>query len=254
MMLNPANDQFNLLLKRWVRPAQPTTTRPASFAVGTFSTVGLLIAIMGAAILLGTSQARLMIDEFALRSAVWSWMDLTSYSRMVTYALMHGSASHFFWNVLLLLLVGSLVEWRIGFRAFAMFFVGGTVVAASSHLLMFPAESRNLIGASGSIATLFGVAAVIAGGVGLCVRLPGSSLWISLTLRRLLAVWVGIQVIGFSMLYFTPGTTAHVAYWAHLAGFTAGVVGGLIYQRFGGGNTEAEPMAELAPSFASAGD
>ena len=254
MMLNPANDQFVLSPKRWVRPAQQTAAKPATFAVGTLSMTGLLVATMLVAIALDTSQARVMVDQLALRSAVWSWMDPSSYARIFTHVLMHADANHFFWNALVFVLAGSLVEWRIGFRAFVLLVLGGTIVASSSHLLLFPEESRNLIGASGTVSALLGVVAVIAGGIGICVRLPGTSLWISLTLRRLLAVWIGMQIVGLLTIYLAPSAPPQVAYWSHLAGFTAGVVGGLIYQRLGGGNAEAEPVADLGPSFASAGD
>ncbi|CAN5772641.1 hypothetical protein BH23CHL2_BH23CHL2_27880 [soil metagenome] len=191
-----------------MRPEQLAAPGRSAPTFGTWTLTALLIAIMVVEVTAGAARVRMIVESFSLRSAIWSWTDLSSYSRIFSYSLLHSDARHFFWNAILLLLVGTLIEWRLGLRAVGALFIVGVAIAALSHLLMFPDEARPFIGSSGIVSTLF----------------------------------------------VTPGTTISVAYWAHLAGFLAGVASGLVYRYLGQQAAEAESTAELPPSFASAGD
>jgi membrane associated rhomboid family serine protease len=212
------------------------------------------MAMMLAALVAGALQNTALVDALAFQSSTWSWNDPADYSRLFSYVLLHGSASHFFWNCLLLLLVGSVVEWHLGPRAAIGIFFAGAAVAALSHLLLFPTDARTLIGASGAISALFGAALIVAGDMGLQVRLPGSGVWYALTLRRLLLVWLALQLVALSQLVFPGQNELAVAYWAHITGFVTGVAGVFVCRRLGVRTAGAALDPAAVPAFGGAGD
>lgn len=82
--------------------------------------------------------------------------------QLFTHALLHGSWTHLWMNVLVIYSIGGRVQHILGQRAFAQLFWGGTLVAALMHLLLHPAlpmgvgELRDapLVGASGGAMAL----------------------------------------------------------------------------------------------------
>jgi membrane associated rhomboid family serine protease len=155
----------------------------------------------------------------------------------------------------MLLLVGSVVEMRLGWRTVCGFLIMGSIAAAAAHLLIFPAEARPLIGASGAVSTLLGVAFIIAGQSGFTVHMPFTRLRLLLTLRRVLVVWLGLQILSAALMFLPGQPAAGVAYWAHLASFAAGAAGALVYRRIGpAARTGAMQVPPLIDSYAGAGD
>jgi membrane associated rhomboid family serine protease len=202
----------------------------------------------------GSAAYREMVETFGLRASAWSWQDPASYGRMVTYAFLHGSGMHFLGNAVVLLLAGTVVETRIGFRASGFFLLVGTIVAAAAHLAFFPGETRMLIGASGGVATIMGAAFIVAGESGFTLRVPPLQQALLLTLRRVLLFWLALQVIGL-ILALQPGQPAPgVAYWGHLAGFAAGAIGAGAYRRFASRSRQAATEPLLGATFGSAGN
>lgn len=254
MALDLIENRSTAKVASWVRPMQPLYRGPIPAAIGTFALVALLVAAMCVEIIVGTAQLGAMFQDFGLRSATWAWSDPADYGRMLTYALLHNDGQHFFWNVLLLLLVGIVVEGRIGSRAIGLLFLAAAMVAGLSHLLVFPAETRPLVGASGIVSALFGTVIVLAGNIGLSIRIPGTSYWLGLTLRRVICFWVITQILGLSLIFVMPDAPLHVAYWTHLAGFGVGITGGYLYRFAHRASGEREPKEAFAHSFGSAGD
>jgi len=250
MALGLNHNQFGFDSARWVQPAQRTIAKPAS-PIATLILSTILIAVMIVESLLSTGQLIAMADALGLRSTAWSWTDVSGYAPIFTHTLLHGSSGHFFWNAMMLVLVGTAVEWRLGWRVVGGLFIVGAVVTGLSHLLMFPAEARPLIGASGIVSTMFGVIFIVAGDFGFRVRIPRTARWLRLNVRRPLCVWVMFQVIQLVGVLTTPGEPLSVAYWSHLAGFGAGVVAGILYM-YTRRDTAAQPGPVAA--LGSAGD
>src|SRR5512134_2690378 len=92
--------------------------------------VGLLVA--GAVYLL-SGLGVLALDEFALwppgglesRFAPW---------QLVTYAFLHGSLAHIFFNMLGLYMFGAEVERLFGSRFYLLYYFGCVITAALTHL------------------------------------------------------------------------------------------------------------------------
>ncbi len=234
----------------WLRPARETAARTNVPAVATLTLTALMVTATLLATWIGGAQAQALNATYGLRSTAWAWTDVPGYSRLITYAFLHVSGGHFFWNVTLMLLVGATLEWRVGWRTVGLLIVTGAVVAGLSHLLIFPVEPRPLVGASGIGATFFGAAVVVAGGVGVRVRIPRTGRWLSINLRRVLLAWLTLQIIELTLIYAAPGRPFSVAYWAHLAGFGVGVSIALIHRA----RSAKSPEPALVRGFAGAGD
>ena len=240
---------------RWVRPGRSTIGVHSSLPFGTVFTAFsiVMVAAVGAAV--GAAQFEQTINQFGLRSGAWSWLDITGYGRVVTYAFLHADTHHLIWNTTLLLLIGSVIEWRLGVRAFGLLVVAGIIAAGTTHLLTFPIEMRPLIGSSGAVAALFGAVVIVDGDIGLQLRLPNTSRWLNLSLRRLLLFWFVVQLFGIALVVVSSSTPLGVAYWSHIAGFIVGIAGGLLYQRtMAAKSSEESPPPVLEPGFSSAGD
>jgi membrane associated rhomboid family serine protease len=237
-----------------VRPVRAALAPAAGRAYVTWLLTAGVIVMMLAQLAGGTSGYRAMIDSYGLRSAGWSWFELPEYGRLLSYAFLHGTGMHLFWNTLLLLMIGCVIEWRFGSKALLGIFLFGVIVSALTHLLMFPAETRPLIGASGGVAALMGAASVLIGGLGVQLRIPGTGWWCAITLRRLLLCWLALQFLGMLPLIMAGQDAPGVAYWSHISGFFTGL-GSAYGLRFARAPRRGgEPRGDFASTFASAGD
>jgi membrane associated rhomboid family serine protease/outer membrane protein assembly factor BamD (BamD/ComL family) len=153
----------------------------------------------------------------------------------ITHMFMHGGIFHFVFNMLFLWLFGKVVESIFGHGRFLLFYFGGGITAALSHMaichLTGAGQDIPMIGASGAIAAVLGVFLIRYYFVKIEMR------WFfffffffriyTFHLRAwvfLLGLWFIPQLIfGFLSLGWLSG----VAYWAHIGGFLFGAVLGL---------------------------
>lgn len=153
----------------------------------------------------------------------------------ITHMFMHGGILHFVFNMLFLWLFGKVVESIFGHYRFLLFYFGGGVTAALTHMAICHLTGTGLdipmVGASGAIAAVLGVFLIRYYFVKIEMR------WFfffffffrmyTFHLKAwvfLLGLWFVPQLI-FGLLtlgWFTP-----VAYWAHIGGFVFGAVLGL---------------------------
>ena len=74
--------------------------------------------------------------------------------QLVTYAFLHGSFSHIFFNMLALYMFGGEIERLFGARFYALYYTAAVVVAALTHLVItswMGAAPVPMVGASGGI-------------------------------------------------------------------------------------------------------
>ncbi len=137
--------------------------------------------------------------------------DWTAIVAPITYQFIHGGAAHIIINMIALIAFGAGVEQIIGAgRTLGLFLVCG-VVAAAVHFAIYPTSPIPIVGASGSIAGLFG--AVLRTRVAEGAR----GLWF------LAILWIALDVIGGQM--GLPGNPDQPIAWvAHIGGFLAGLV------------------------------
>ena len=156
--------------------------------------------------------------------------------RLLTHLFMHGGWAHLLGNMIFLFVFGDNIEDRFGHVGFALFYLGGGIVAAVVQVLLVYDSPFPMVGASGAISAVLGayivlyprkrVQAVVVPLVlpwlvlNLLVRTPRFFLW-WLPAWVYLGFWILFQVWeGLTDLALTGG----VAWWAHVAGFAFGAL------------------------------
>ncbi|CAN5641075.1 rhomboid family intramembrane serine protease [soil metagenome] len=157
-------------------------------------------------------------------AAAFNWPTL------VTSLFLHAGWVHFLGNMLYLWIFGDNVEDRLGHAGFLLFYVCCGAVAASGHLVAHAASDVPLIGASGAVAGVMGAYFVlyprsrVLTAVFLVVFLD----LIEIPAVYFLGLWFLMQLfsgVGSIGADIADGT---VAFWAHIAGFVAGALTGLL--------------------------
>ncbi|TDQ52504.1 rhomboid family intramembrane serine protease [Actinorugispora endophytica] len=156
--------------------------------------------------------------------AKWPWLS------SVTSMFLHGDSLHLAGNMVYLFVFGPCVEDRLGrFRFLAIYLLTGVVASYGFALSEGPVEVP-LVGASGAISGVLGAylivqfrSRVITLLLGfLPVRLPG---WM------LVATYFALDYFLYLSLSLSPDGQNPVAYAAHVYGFVAGLLAGLLVYR-----------------------
>src|SRR5918995_1456675 len=147
----------------------------------------------------------------------------------------HGGLAHLLGNMLFLWIFGDNVEDRMGHVRYVFFYLLCGVAAVFAHVYMNPLSKIPTIGASGAIAGVLG---------GYFVLYPHSRV---LALIPLFIIWEIIEVpailflgMWFLLQFYSVGVEAlrtggqgggGVAFWAHIAGFVAGMAAVLVLRK-----------------------
>jgi membrane associated rhomboid family serine protease len=155
-----------------------------------------------------------------------------SLSAVFTSMFLHGGWMHFLGNMLFLWIFGDNVEDRMGHGRFILFYLLCGTVAAIAHVMSEPGSPIPTIGASGAVAGVMGAYFVLYPRSRILALLPLFIFWqiIEVPAVLFLGLWFVLQLfsgVG-TMLMATEGAPAGgIAFWAHIAGFLAGVI--LVY-------------------------
>lgn len=157
---------------------------------------------------------------------------------------MHGSWGHILGNLWFLFIFGDNVEDAIGHFRYAIFYLLSGVVAAALQVVMEASSMYPMVGASGAISGVLGAYLVLYPRVRVR-NLLFLGFWIT-TFRVpawvMLGYWILLQFLG-----GFAGTTdgAGTAFFAHIGGFIAGIVGGLLLgDRFRGRERWGTPLEQ----------
>jgi len=139
----------------------------------------------------------------------------------LTSMFMHGGFMHLAGNMLFLFIFGDNLEDYLGHAGLLAFYLLCGVGATLAQIGVDPDSGVHNLGASGAIAGLMG---------GYLILFPKAKvdvlaffMILKLPAFVVLGIWIALQVFdGFGSLGDTGGG---VAYWAHIGGFVAGVVG-----------------------------
>jgi membrane associated rhomboid family serine protease len=145
---------------------------------------------------------RLAFSSDRLLAAPWT---------LITYAFLHGSFGHLFFNMLALYFFGPRVEIRLGSGRFIAMYVFSALVGALLHAMF--SRRIPMVGAS---AAVFGVQYVFA-------RFwPREPIYLYGVIR--LEAWTLVILMTFLSLLMgsTPGLAGGIAHFAHLGGFLGG--------------------------------
>ncbi len=144
-----------------------------------------------------------------------------------TSMFLHAGWAHFLGNMLFLWIFGDNVEDRLGHLRFVAFYVLCGVAAVFAHVYMNPASKMPTIGASGAIAGVLGGYFVLYPHSRVLALLPLFIIWeiVEVPAILFLGMWFLLQFYYVGIAAVRTGAEGGVAFWAHIAGFVAGIAG-----------------------------
>jgi membrane associated rhomboid family serine protease len=141
-------------------------------------------------------------------------------STLLTHAFLHSGLFHLLGNLYFLYVFGDNIEDTLGKRAFATIYGLAALSGALLHVFTHPASTVPMVGASGAISGLMGAYLVL---------FPRVKVWVVFFFMRFrlgviwyLGIWVLLQV------GLVQSGQSRVAAFAHLGGFGAGMLLGLL--------------------------
>lgn len=170
------------------------------------------------------------IIAFGLIPAAFSW------ATVLTSMFLHGGFLHVAGNMLYLWIFGDNVEDRFGHGRFLVFYLLCGTVAALAQTIMSPDSVIPMVGASGAIAGVMGAYFVMYPHSRIVTLLP---IFIFIQLIEVpaiffLGIWFLMQFlsgVGSIATAATREPAGGVAFWAHVAGFVAGLGGVFVFRR-----------------------
>ena len=173
-----------------------------------------------------------IVYQFALIPANFlANINLANVSDIFTSMFMHGGLAHLGGNMLYLWIFGDNVEDRLGRVGYLIFYLFGGVVASLAHILTNPGSQIPTVGASGAIAAVLGAYLVMYPQSRVATFIP-LGFFMRLTLLPasiVLGLWFVLQLFS-GFLSLGGPDVGGVAFWAHIGGFVAGVVLGLLFR------------------------
>jgi len=144
---------------------------------------------------------------------------------LVSSQYLHGGLMHLFGNMLFLYIFGDNIEAAMGHLRFFVFYTAAGICAALGHSALAVASDIPMIGASGAISGVLGAYLLLyphARVRVLFIPLPLPIFRIfAIPSVMVLGIWFIIQFASAAMSHADQGG---VAFWAHVAGFVAGMV------------------------------
>jgi membrane associated rhomboid family serine protease len=156
-----------------------------------------------------------------------------SWATLFTSMFLHAGWLHVGGNMLYLWIFGDNVEDQVGHGRFLVFYLLCGMVAALAQVWSDPLSPVPTIGASGAIAGVMGAYIVLFPRSRVLTLVPLFIFWeiIEIPAVFFLGFWFLLQVMSVGAV--APGTShaGGVAFWAHIAGFVAGMGIVLIFRR-----------------------
>jgi membrane associated rhomboid family serine protease len=170
------------------------------------------------------------VFAFGLVPASFSWPSV------LTSMFLHGGFLHVAGNMLYLWIFGDNVEDRMGHGRFFAFYLLCGAAAAFAQTMMVPDSPVPMVGASGAIAGVMGAYFVLYPHSRIVTLLPLFIFWqvIEVPAILFLGIWFVMQLLSGvgSIATATGGEPAGgVAFWAHVAGFAAGLLGVFVFKQ-----------------------
>jgi membrane associated rhomboid family serine protease len=175
-------------------------------------------------------QVNKFIFAFGLVPAYFAWPNV------LTSMFLHGGFLHVAGNMLYLWIFGDNVEDRMGHGRFLAFYLLCGVAAALAQTITVPDSMVPMVGASGAIAGVMGAYFVLYPHSRIVTLVTLLFFWQIMEVPAVLflGIWFLMQFLSGvgSIASATAGEPAGgIAFWAHVAGFAAGVLGVMVFRR-----------------------
>jgi membrane associated rhomboid family serine protease len=208
-----------------LRDIIPSRTTP----VVTISLIALNILVFVYELSLGRA-----VDAFTL---YWGLVPVAfSWVTVFTSMFLHGGLLHVAGNMLYLWIFGDNVEDRMGHGRFLVFYLLCGVAAALAQTITAPDSVVPMVGASGAIAGVMGAYFVLYPKSRIVTLIPLFFFFqvIEVPAILFLGIWFLMQFVsGLGSIVTVAGgqSGGGVAFWAHVAGFVAGISGVIVFRR-----------------------
>jgi membrane associated rhomboid family serine protease len=146
---------------------------------------------------------------------------------LVSSQFLHGGLLHLASNMLCLWIFADNVEDHVGPARFTLLYLGSGIAAAVTQILLTPRSSIPMVGASGAIAGVLGAYLLAFPGARIVTLVPiGFFLeTIEVPAVLFLGLWFLLQWLRGLTSLGQVVDVGGVAFWAHIGGFIAGMVG-----------------------------
>lgn len=153
---------------------------------------------------------------------------------LLTSMFLHGGWSHILGNMLYLYIFGDNVEDVMGRGWYLFFYLGTGIIAGLAQVIVAPFSTVPAVGASGAIAGVLAAYLVLFPRAPVRVLVPGIYVMRVARVPALIVLgfWFILQLFnGFLSLGAMGLATGGVAWFAHIGGFLAGLLGGFVARR-----------------------
>jgi membrane associated rhomboid family serine protease len=163
---------------------------------------------------------------FGLVPAAFSWV------AVFTSMFLHGGLFHVAGNMLYLWIFGDNVEDRMGHGRFLVFYLLCGTAAALAQTIAAPDSVVPMVGASGAIAGVMGAYFVLYPKSRIVTLVPLFFFFqiIEVPAIFFLGIWFLMQFLS-GVGSIVSAAQGGVAFWAHVAGFVAGISGVVVFRR-----------------------
>jgi membrane associated rhomboid family serine protease len=147
---------------------------------------------------------------------------------LFTSLFLHGGFSHIIGNMLYLWIFGNNIEDRLGHVRFIFFYLLCGIAASFGHVLSALNSKIPTIGASGAISGVLGAYLILYPNAKILTLVPLFYTFriIRINAKWFLLIWIVMQIFSgtASVTYADSSAGAGVAWFAHIAGFFAGIL------------------------------
>lgn len=152
-------------------------------------------------------------------------LDISNYIPLISNLFLHGGWLHIIGNMWYLWFFGGPVEDYFGSFTFLYFYFVCGIIANITQLIVDPTSAIPTIGASGAISGVLGAYLVLYPRAKISLLIPLLILFPIVQVRAwlFLIFWFLLQLHSGTMSLHTDGAT--IAWWAHIGGFIAGMIG-----------------------------
>jgi len=192
------------------------------------TTPGVTVTLIAFNILVYLFQ--LMLTERGQEAFIVGFGVIPAYFSLIsvfTSMFVHGGFAHLAGNMLFLWIFGDNVEDRLGHGRFLMFYLVCGVAAAMAQVSLEPNSLVPMVGASGAIAGVMGAYLVLYPHSRVLMLFPFPVFLFELPALVFLVMWFVVQFLnGINQLplFEQNAISGGVAFWAHVAGFVAGLI------------------------------
>lgn len=167
---------------------------------------------------------------------VAAWADPAQWQTVLSSMFLHGGIAHLLGNCWYLWVFGNNVEDRLGFFGFALFYLICGCAAAFAQVVVDPASSVPMVGASGAISGVLGAYLVFFPRAWVISLVPWMVPILPIPAAVFLLIWFIMQAYaGIGTLLAGANGAGGVAWWAHAGGFAAGFCLALMLPKRGRG-------------------